>query len=102
MEINGVVAIKKNSQHVCFARLAKEELMRTTIAALSLAGTLCLVCGQSASAFPTDAAAINQAATAGSTVQRVQYYERHTRHRIIKCYRELIIGPYVCHAFYRW
>lgn len=101
-QINGFVAIKKNTNKFAFVCLAKEELMRMTIAALSIASALCLVCDQSASAFPVNTAAIKEAVTASSAVQQAQYYERHTRHRIIKCYRVLIFGPYVCHAFYRW
>ncbi len=75
--------------------------MRTTIGALSLVCALCLACSQSATAFPVGTAAMKAAADVNSTVQ-AQYYERHTRHRVIKCYREFIFGPYRCHAFYRW
>jgi hypothetical protein len=76
--------------------------MRTTLAAVGLTGAICLFCCQSAAAVPASAAIIKETAPAALTLRPVQYYERHTRHRVIKCYRELVIGPYVCHAFYRW
>jgi hypothetical protein len=76
--------------------------MRTTLIALSFAGCICLICCQSVGAFPVAPAVVKEAAIEPSTVQRAQYYARHTRHRIIKCYRELVIGPYVCHSFHRW
>jgi len=69
---------------------------------LALAGALSLVCYQSADAVPTDAAAINLAATAASTVQDAQFYARPTRHGVIKCYRQFIVGRPVCRHFYRW
>ena len=35
-------------------------------------------------------------------VQQAQYYERRTRHGLVKCYREAVIGPYVCHRYGYW
>jgi hypothetical protein len=29
----------------------------------------------------------------------VQYAERRTRHGVVKCYRDLVIGPYRCHYY---
>jgi hypothetical protein len=29
----------------------------------------------------------------------VQYIERRTRHGVVKCYRDLVIGPYRCHHY---
>lgn len=55
--------------------------MRTILAALSLAIGIGLICGQSAQA---------------------QYAEKVTKHHFIKCYRELVVGPYVCHKFHKW
>jgi len=76
--------------------------MRVTLTGLALAGALSLLCYQSAHAFPADAAAIKHAATAASTVQDAQFYARPTRHGVIKCYREFIVGHPVCRHFYRW
>jgi hypothetical protein len=76
--------------------------MRMTITALSFAAAIGILGCQSAGAVTVDAAAMKEAARAASTVQQAQFYARATRHYIIKCYRELVIGPYVCHRFYRW
>ena len=76
--------------------------MRVTLTGLALAGALSLVCYQSAAAVPVDAGAMKRAATAISTVQEAQFYARPTRHGIIKCYRQFIVGPPVCRHFYRW
>jgi hypothetical protein len=76
--------------------------MRTILIALSFAGCICLICSQSVGAVPAPPAAVEEAAIDASTVQQAQYYQHHTRNRIIKCYRELVIGPYVCHSFHRW
>jgi hypothetical protein len=49
-----------------------------------------------------EAGAMQRAATAISTVQEAQFYARPTRHGIIKCYREFVVGRPVCRHFYRW
>jgi hypothetical protein len=66
--------------------------MRATLTGLGLAGVLSLVCYQSAEAVPADGAAMKRAAIAASTVQEAQFYARPTRHGIIKCYREFVVG----------
>lgn len=76
--------------------------MRVKLTGLILAGALCLVCYQSADAVPADAAAMKRAAIAASTVQDAQFYARPTRHGVIKCYRQFIVGRPVCRHFYRW
>ena len=76
--------------------------MRTTLAALSLAAGLCLICYQSAAAFPVDAGAIRQSATDASAVEQAQFAEHRSRGHITKCYREFVIGDYVCHHFRNW
>jgi len=76
--------------------------MRTTFTVLSLAAIIAFICCQSAGAVAINAAAIRQTAAAPSAVQQAQYYERHTRYHVTKCYRELVVGPYVCHRFHRW
>ncbi len=73
--------------------------MRTTLVALGFAAGIGLICCQSAGAVPADVTAIKQAATAASAVQQAQYAEKITRHHIIKCYRDLVIGPYACHKY---
>ena len=74
--------------------------MRMAIIVLSLAGVITFFCCQSAGAVAIRAAAIKEAASTASTAQQVRYY-RH-RHYIVKCYYELVVGPYVCHRFHRW
>ena len=76
--------------------------MRATLTRLAFAGALSLVCYQSADAVPIDAAAMKRAATAALTVQEAQFYARPTRHGIIKCYREFVVGRPVCRHFHRW
>jgi hypothetical protein len=76
--------------------------MRATLTTLAFAGALSLVCYQSANALPTDPAAMKRAATAASVAQVAQFYARPTRHGIIKCYRQFIVGRPVCRHFYRW
>ena len=76
--------------------------MRATLTGLAFAGALSLVCYQSAEAIPADAAAMKQAATVASTAREAQFYARPTRHGVIKCYREFIVGRPVCRRFHRW
>jgi len=71
--------------------------MRTILAALSLAAAAGLMLGQNAAALPVNPGAIEQSASAASPVAHVQFYERHTRHGLVKCYREFVVGRYVCH-----
>jgi len=86
------------------------ENMRTFLAALSLTAALGVICCQSAAAMP--AVALQQAAIAQSPVQQVQcdcsdmccpnglgYAEHRTKHYIVKCYRDLVIGTYGCHRY---
>jgi hypothetical protein len=73
--------------------------MQKTLAALSLAAGIGLVCCQSAGAVPASATGVKEAATTASTLQQAQYAERRTRHGVVKCYRDFVIGPYRCHFF---
>ena len=77
--------------------------MRATLTTtLAFAVALSLVCYQNADAVPTDAAAMRRAAADASVAQDAQFYARPTRHSIINCYREFIVGRPVCRHFYRW
>ncbi len=76
--------------------------MRKILAASSLAAGIGLVCCQSAGAVPVSATAMKEAAPTAASVQPAQYYERHTRHGVVKCYREFVVGRYVCHRYHRW
>lgn len=76
--------------------------MRASLATLSFAAVIGLVCCQSAAAFPAGAAAIKVAAPAAPMAQPAQYTERRTRHGIVKCYREFVFGRYVCHRYRNW
>jgi hypothetical protein len=75
--------------------------MRKTLLAAGLglaAGVAALWC-QNANAVPAYAIALHEAATNGSVIRQVQYIERRTRHGVVKCYRDLVIGPYRCHYY---
>jgi hypothetical protein len=76
--------------------------MRAILTTLAFAGGLSFFCYQSANGLPTDAAAMKRAATDASIAQDAQFYARPSRHGIIKCYREFIVGRPVCRHFYRW
>jgi len=73
--------------------------MRTKMTALLMAGVLAGSVAQSAKAVPVDLAGVNAAATVASTVQKARW---HHRHAVVKCYYELVIGPYVCRHFHHW
>ena len=73
--------------------------MKKTLAAVSLAAGIGFVCCQSAGAAPASATGVSEAATATSIVHQAQFAERRTRHGTVKCFRDLIIGPYRCHWF---
>jgi hypothetical protein len=76
--------------------------MLATLTGLALSGAVSLFCYQSAYAVPADAAVTKRAANDVSTVQEVQFYARPTRHGVIKCYRQFVVGRPVCRHFYRW
>jgi hypothetical protein len=76
--------------------------MRAILTGLVFAGALNLVCYQNADAVPVCAAAMKPAATAASTVLEAQFYARPTRHGVIKCYREFVVGRPVCRHFHHW
>jgi hypothetical protein len=73
--------------------------MRTTLAAIIFAAGFGLLCCQNASAVPANPEPIQQAATAVSGVEHTQYAEHRTRHGIVKCYRDFVIGRYACHKY---
>jgi hypothetical protein len=73
--------------------------MRTTLAVLALASGIGLIACESAKALPISAVPIQQSATAASDVMQAQYSERRTRHGIKKCYREFVVGNYVCRTY---
>ena len=76
--------------------------MRMAVTALCFAGTIGIIDCQSAGAVAIDAPAMKEAASAASTVHQARFYGYGTRHYVVKCYREVVIGPYVCRRFYRW
>jgi len=76
--------------------------MRATFMRLAFASAVSFVCYQNADAVPVDAAAMKRAAINASTVQEVQFYARPTRHGVIKCYRQFVVGRPVCRHFHRW
>ena len=76
--------------------------MRKILTAVSFAVGIGFVWCQDAGAFPADPAAMKEAATAASTVQQTQYAGHFGRHHATKCYREFVIGSYVCHSYRYW
>lgn len=76
--------------------------MRLKTKALGLIGAVELLWCMPVGAAPINGSGIEQATIAASTVQQAQYYERHRHHHVVKCYRELVVGPYVCHRFGGW
>jgi hypothetical protein len=74
--------------------------MRKVLIPLGLAAGLSLAFGANAGAVPVDATRVHEATAVSSPLQQVQYSEHRTRHgHVVKCYRELVIGPYRCHWF---
>ncbi len=74
--------------------------MRRVLVVLSFAAGIGLVAhSQGAIAAPANGAAVEAAAAAASSLQQVQYDERHARHGIVKCYRDFVVGPYRCHYY---
>jgi hypothetical protein len=76
--------------------------MRATSIALTVASAILVVSSQSAGAVPVAAAAMKEVASAASTLQQAQFYGHRTRHHVVKCYRQFVVGPYVCRRFHRW
>jgi len=74
--------------------------MRIVVAALSMVGAISLICSQGAGAVAFNGAALKEAISPASAVQ--QAYYRHHRRYMVKCYYELVVGPYRCHRYYRW
>jgi hypothetical protein len=73
--------------------------MRKRLLAAGLTAGVAALWFQNASALSTNAVAIHEAVTNASVIQQVQYVERRTRHGVVKCYRDLVVGPYRCHYF---
>jgi hypothetical protein len=74
--------------------------MRRVMIPLGLAVGLSSAFVASAGAVPVGATSVKEAATASSPVQKAQYAEYRTRRgHLVKCYRDLVIGPYRCHWF---
>ena len=76
--------------------------MRLRTTALGLIGAISLLWCLPVGAAAMSGSGIEQVAIAASAIQQVQYYERHAHRHLVKCYRELVVGPYVCRRFYRW
>lgn len=75
--------------------------MRTMFAAASIAAALSILGCQGAGAIPAAPTAVREATIAASLLQPTQHRARRTRHGFVKCYRELVVGPYRCHHFRR-
>jgi hypothetical protein len=73
------------------------------LCALSVAAAfagLGLIGAQTASAVPVEGSALKWAADRPSGITQAQYYERHGRHGVVKCYRDFVIGRYRCHHYW--
>ena len=73
--------------------------MRKMLFAVSVAAALGAIGVSGAGAVPADAMAVKEAATAAAPLQQAQYVERRTRRGVVKCYRDLVVGPYRCHYY---
>jgi hypothetical protein len=78
----------------------REESMRTTLTVLSIVAAIGVIACQNAVAFPIAGGAMQPAAA--SDVEHVQFAERHHHGRVTKCYREFVIGRYVCRSYRGW
>jgi hypothetical protein len=78
--------------------------MRIALAVLSLLGAIGVSLSQGARAAVVQPAAIKYTTSAALPIQEVRYRHRHhwRRYYYVKCYHELVIGPYRCHRFGRW
>jgi hypothetical protein len=85
------------SLHVYDVYEALQEVpMRVAIAATAFAAFAYVFCCQGAGAVATSGTAIKEAAAVGSLAMQTRYYWRGYR----KCYRQLVIGPYVCRRYW--
>jgi hypothetical protein len=73
--------------------------MHKTLLALGFVAGLGLAFSQGANAAPANASALKQAAATTATIQQAQYDEHRTRHGMVKCYRDFVVGPYRCHHY---
>jgi hypothetical protein len=71
--------------------------MRQILLFLTLAAGLAIACTSSAGAIPINMAAVKEVADSSSSPQPARW--RRWPRGYTKCYREFVIGPYVCHWF---
>jgi hypothetical protein len=75
--------------------------MRTVSTALIFTAALGLVAADNAAAFPISGAETKAPPSASALVE-AQYSVRRTRRGIRKCYREFVVGRYVCRTYRYW
>jgi len=73
--------------------------MRVAIAAVGFAALAYVCYCQNAGAVATTGTAVKEAAGAGSLATQTRYH-RFYWHGYRKCYRQLVIGPYVCRRYW--
>jgi hypothetical protein len=76
--------------------------MQKTLAALTLTVGIGIACCQNAAALPGSGGIADRTAPATSLLQKAQYTGYTTRHGVVKCYREFVVGPYRCHRYWDW
>jgi hypothetical protein len=79
-----------------FGIMLWEATMRVAIAAAGFAALAYVFCCQNAGAVAVSGSAIKEAAGDGSPVMQTRFYVRGYR----KCYRQLVVGPYVCRRYW--
>jgi hypothetical protein len=72
--------------------------MRVAIAAVGFAALAYVFCCQNAGAVAVSGTALMKAAGAGSPVTQTRFYVHVRGYR--KCYRQLVVGPYVCRRYW--
>jgi hypothetical protein len=73
------------------------KVMKTLSAVMSLAAVLTIAGIAGASAAPSSPAI--RLEVAPGHFQHVQYGEYRTRHGVVKCFRDFVVGPYRCHYY---
>jgi hypothetical protein len=80
--------------------MTRETLVRG--AALAAVATFGIGFAGLSHAAPADGGVLRTLADTTSTVEDAQYTQRRTRRGIRKCYREFVVGRWVCRTYRYW